>query len=338
MRSEVAEAARRLAAGELVAFPTETVYGLGADATSADAVAAVYRAKGRPAGHPLIVHVLDEEQARWWADLDSDAKRLIDAFWPGPLTLIVERRAGVPAYACGGEATIGLRSPAHPVARALLEAFAALGGRGVAAPSANRFGRVSPTEAAHVRDDLGDATLTILDGGPCELGLESTIVDLSRARPLVLRPGAIELARIEAALRERGRDSGRSRPSGVPPAGGATGEPRAPRAPGTLAAHYAPRTPLELVPATRLADRVEELAAAGVKVAVMSRSAPGAPVVHWECAAGDARGYAHNLYRALRALDAARADRILVEAVDTTASWAAIADRLARAEATFRER
>ncbi|HEY5632679.1 MAG TPA: L-threonylcarbamoyladenylate synthase, partial [Burkholderiaceae bacterium] len=180
MTAGIADAAKRLAAGGLVAFPTETVYGLGADATSAQAVAEVYRTKGRPAGHPLIVHVLDEAQARWWAELGRDAKRLIDAFWPGPLTLIVPRRPGAPAFACGDEPTIGLRSPAHPVARALLEAFTALGGHGIAAPSANRFGRVSPTEAAHVRADLGEARLLILDGGPCEVGLESTIVDLSR--------------------------------------------------------------------------------------------------------------------------------------------------------------
>ncbi|MGA0797463.1 MAG: L-threonylcarbamoyladenylate synthase, partial [Quisquiliibacterium sp.] len=168
----IEQAARRLIAGEAVAFPTETVYGLGADAASAQGVTAIYQIKGRPADHPLIVHVLDARQAAWWGELGDDGLRLAQAFWPGPLTLIVRRRHGVPAHACGGELTVGLRSPSHPVARQLLEAFTRLGGHGVAAPSANRFGRVSPTTAQHVADDLGDRVALIVDGGPCEVGVE----------------------------------------------------------------------------------------------------------------------------------------------------------------------
>lgn len=335
MAIDVGRAAQRLAAGGLVAFPTETVYGLGADAANPDAVAAVYRVKGRPSGHPLIVHVLDEAQARWWGELGDDAKRLIDAFWPGPLTLIVARRAGAPPHACGAESTIGLRSPAHPLARALLEAFAALGGHGVAAPSANRFGRVSPTDAAHVAADLGDADVMILDGGPCDVGLESTIVDLSRGPALVLRPGGIEASRIEAVL---GLAPGACDAAAARVArGGDAPIKAAPRAPGTLAAHYAPRTPLELVTPSRLAARIDELTAAGARLAVMSSRAPRTTVAHWEAAAREPREYGRRLYRALRALDAAHADRILVEAVATTGPWAAVADRLARAQATFKE-
>ncbi len=335
MAPDIAGAAQRLAVGRLVAFPTETVYGLGADAANADAVAAIYRVKGRPAGHPLIVHVLDEAQARWWGVLGADAKRLIDAFWPGPLTLIVARRADAPAHACGEESTIGLRSPAHPLARALLEAFAALGGHGIAAPSANRFGRVSPTDAAHVAADLADADVMILDGGPCSVGLESTIVDLSRGRARVLRPGGIESSRIEAVL---GLAPGTcdTAAAGAQPGGAAAGK-AAPRAPGTLAAHYAPRTPLELVPAQRLVERVAQLTTTGARLAVMSGQRPRAAVAHWEPAAPEPREYGRRLYRALRALDAAHADRILVEAVQTTGPWAAVADRLARAQATFEE-
>ncbi len=175
-------AARLLIEGELVAFATETVYGLGADAAQGEAVAKVYALKGRPPDHPLIVHVSDLEQARTWAQFDERALRLAGAFWPGPLTMILPRRADAPAWACGGQSSIGLRCPSHPVAQALLARFVALGGSGVAAPSANRFGKVSPTTAQHVLDDLGANAPLILDGGACEVGVESSIVDLARAR------------------------------------------------------------------------------------------------------------------------------------------------------------
>ncbi len=339
----IAEAARRLARGEVVAFPTETVYGLGADAASLQAVAAIYRIKGRPADHPLIVHVLDARQATWWGELGEAGQRLIAAFWPGPLTLIVRRRAQAPDYACGGEPSVGLRSPSHPVARTLLAAFADAGGHGIAAPSANRFGRVSPTRASHVADDLGEDVDLILDGGPCEVGVESTIVDLSRDAPVLLRPGGIEAQRIAEVLGEapRARDA------------------RAPRASGTLAAHYAPRTPLELVDGGLLAERAARLAGEGLRIGVWSRApaTPGATIPaakpgeagqpapharlpghwHWESQPADPERFARELYDTLRRLDALGLQRLLVERVPESPRWDAVRDRLARAAASFRE-
>lgn len=318
------EGARRLAAGEVLAFPTETVYGLGADATCAHAVQAIYRIKGRPADHPLIVHVPDVETAAWWGELGEDGLRLAAAFWPGPLTLIVRRRAEAPDHACGGEATIGLRCPAHPVALALLRAFARLGGRGVAAPSANRFGRVSPTRAEHVAADLaqhaGGALTLVLDGGPCELGLESTIVDLSRGAPVLMRPGGLTAARIEAVL---GRRLGRR-------------DAHAPRASGTLAAHYAPHTPLELVETAALPARIATLARAGLRIAAWCRTRPDASALaHWEPAEDDPVRFGRKLYASLRSLDALGLDRILVEPLPADAEWDAARDRLGRAAASF---
>ena len=316
----IEDAARRLARGEVVALPTETVYGLGADAASAEGVAAIYRIKGRPAGHPLIVHVLDAAQAAWWGELGEAGERLARAFWPGPLTLIVRRHGGAPGFACGDEPTVGLRSPAHPVARALLEALARHGGHGIAAPSANRFGRVSPTSARHVVDDLGDAVGLVLDGGDCEVGVESTIVDLSRGAAVLLRPGAITVAQLEAALGApvRGRDA------------------QAPKASGTLAAHYAPATRLELVAPERLEGRIRESGQSAARIAVWSRMRPaGASVLRWEPAPADPDDFARALYGTLRALDGAGADLILVERVPEGLSWDAVRDRLQRAAATF---
>ena len=187
----VEQAAERLAAGELVAFPTETVYGLGARADDDTAVAKVFAAKGRPTDHPLIVHVRDAAQAqRFAARWPPLAERLAAAFWPGPLTLIVPRRPGLAGAAAGGQDTIGLRCPSHPLAHALLAAAATRGVHGVAAPSANRFGRISPTTAAHVQSEFGEG-LVVLDGGPCAVGIESAIVDCSRDTPVLLRPGSL---------------------------------------------------------------------------------------------------------------------------------------------------
>jgi L-threonylcarbamoyladenylate synthase len=317
----IEQAARRLIDGEAVAFPTETVYGLGADAASAQGVASIYRIKGRPADHPLIVHVLDTEQAAWWGELGDQGRRLADAFWPGPLTLIVRRREGAPAYACGPESTVGLRSPSHPIARRLLEVFTNLGGHGVAAPSANRFGRVSPTRANHVAEDLGDEVSLILDGGPCEVGVESTIVDLSRGTPVLLRPGGIDEVQIERVLGQA---------PGAPDA-------HAPRASGTLAAHYAPQTPLELVDSDRLTARINQLLANRTSVAVWSRLRPRRTDadVHWEPAASSAQEYARELYAMLRRLDALGVGRLLIERVPDSGQWDAVRDRLARAAATF---
>jgi L-threonylcarbamoyladenylate synthase len=315
----IEDAARRLARGEAVGLPTETVYGLGADAASAEGVAAIYRIKGRPADHPLIVHVLDLEQARWWASFDATAIRLAEAFWPGPLTLILRRRPDAPAHACGGSETIGLRCPSHPVARALLAAFAGLGGHGIAAPSANRFGRVSPTRAQHVADDLGDDVGLVLDGGDCDVGLESTIIDLSRGEAVLLRPGGIPAGQLAVAL------------------GGAPKPPdaRAPRASGTLAAHYAPHTPLELVEPDRIPARLQELQPGGARIAVWSLARPSVALAWWEAMPNDAQACARVLYDTLRRLDALGADRLLVERVPADPVWDAVRDRLARAAATF---
>lgn len=313
----IEEAAQRLVDGELVAFPTETVYGLGADAASARAVASVYQLKGRPADHPLIVHVLDAAQAAWWAHWPARAQRLADAFWPGPLTLILRRRDDAPRFACGGQASIGLRAPSHPVARALLAAMAARGGHGVAAPSANRFGRVSPTRAQHVVDDLGADAPMVLDGGPCEVGVESTIVDLTRDRPVLLRPGGITVGQIEDALGE----------ALLAP------DAQAPRASGTLDAHYAPATPIELVERDEIDSRIAQLRACGERVALWTRSTVGSAAdVRLEMPA-DPVDAARALYDGLRALDRARCQRILIERVPDARVWHAIADRLRRAAA-----
>src|SRR5690606_3795458 len=239
-------AAALLKAGELVAFPTETVYGLGADATNPAAVARIFAAKGRPSNHPVIVHVRDKDDAaRWAAALPRAAHVLMDRFWPGPLTLILARAAGVPDAVTGGQDTVGLRCPDHPVAQALLQAFADAGGSGaLAAPSANRFGRISPTTAQHVASEFGDQVPLVLDAGACQVGIESTILDLSRGRPVLLRPGHVGAAELQDALGETvwlpdGRAAvqemtaqDRAADPGVP------SDTRTPRVSGALAAHY----------------------------------------------------------------------------------------------------
>jgi L-threonylcarbamoyladenylate synthase len=310
-------AAHALQLGQLVAFPTETVYGLGADAGSREAVAAIYRVKGRPTNHPLIVHVTGAEQAKRLAAWNETADRLAAAFWPGPLTLILNRLERAPGWACAGQATIGLRSPAHPVARALLQAFEGLGGLGVAAPSANRFGRVSPTRAEHVVDDLGDETPLVLDGGPCEVGVESTIVDLSRGSPALLRPGGVSAARIEPVLGQPLRRPGAA----------------APRVSGTLAAHYAPRTLVELLTAEAIDSRLAALRVRGLRVAVWSRTRPRANSEHWERVPDEPGQFARLLYDTLRRLDRTGFDRLLIERLPDEGEWAAVNDRLRRAAA-----
>jgi L-threonylcarbamoyladenylate synthase len=310
----IALAVRLLREGGLVAFPTETVYGLGADARNADAVRRIFAAKGRPEDHPVIVHVEDLRAAeRWAANMPEDARALARAFWPGPLTLIVPRADDVLDAITGGQASIGLRAPAHPVARALLAAF----GGGIAAPSANRFGHVSPTTAQHVANDLGDAVDLILDGGACDVGIESTIVSFTTATPMLLRPGGIALDAIAAVL-------------GCMPA---ARDAAAPRASGTLASHYAPRTPASLVASDALLAELAQLAERDERVAVLAfRAAPPEPFDGvWIHAPDDARDYARTLYANLRALDAANADTILIEQVPAASAWVAIRDRLARA-------
>jgi L-threonylcarbamoyladenylate synthase len=311
---EIDDAATVLKRGGLVAFPTETVYGLGADAASPDAVRRIFDAKGRPATHPVIVHLADAAQLTSWSrDVPEIAHRLAKKFWPGPLTLVLKRARSVSDVVTGGQDTVALRVPAHPVAQRLLARF----GGGVAAPSANRHGRVSATTADHVRAEFGAAVDCVLDGGETKIGIESTIIDLSGRSAALLRPGWITAAEIETAL---------GSPLAVPAAD-------APRAPGTLAAHYAPRTPLTLAEDDLVLELAASLARQGKRVAVLARSErrPLTQGLEWTVAPADAAGYAHALYAGLRRLDAAGCDAIIVERPPQSPEWAAINDRLARA-------
>jgi len=320
-------AAQALRRGELLGLPTETVYGLAADADNPSAVAQIFATKGRPAQHPLIVHVAGQSAIAHYASaLAPYAQQLLDAFWPGPLTIIVPRLAHAAAVAAGGQDSIGLRCPAHPVARAVLAACQRLEHpiHGIAAPSANRFGRISPTTAAHVAAELG-AALLVLDGGACPVGIESTIVDCTRAQPVLLRPGAITRSDIARACGMRALS-----PSELP--GGNT----TPRAPGTLAAHYAPRATLRLMDAGQLRTALDILGADARHVAVYHRSAlpPHAAPAQRRTMPADAPSAARDLFAALRALDADGIRLIWVETPPTTSAWEAVRDRLQRAAAT----
>lgn len=329
------QAASRLCAGELVAFPTETVYGLGARADNDTAVAAIFAAKGRPTDHPLIVHVADAAHAQAFAaEWPALAQRLAAAFWPGPLTLIVPRRASIATVAAGGQPTIGLRCPAHPLAHTLLLECARRGVPGIAAPSANRFGRISPTTAAHVIDEFGGA-VTVLDGGACTVGIESAIVDCSRGAPVLLRPGALTREALTAA------------------AGQALREPdaEAPRSSGTLESHYAPRAALRLMPARALSDALAVWTDARAAAGRFQGAAPVLAVysrtVRAPRAASDlglvarampdsARAAAFELFAVLRELDALGVALIWVEQPPPGSDWDGVRDRLERAAAAGR--
>lgn len=307
MSDQIARAAQILRAGGLVAFPTETVYGLGADASSAAAVARLYAAKGRPADHPVIVHFAEAESAFTWAREVSDgARKLAAKFWPGPLTMILKRSSRAGDFVTGGQDSVGLRVPSHPVAQALLKAF----GGGVAAPSANLFGNVSATTASHVRDELKPDL--VLDGGASEVGIESTIVDLSGDTVVLLRPGGITKAQLQAHVDVKEKQAG------------------SPRHSGGLERHYAPRTPAMLVPPHALDA---EIARRGASVAVLAFSRPDERVDYWIRAPREPAGYARQLYAALRELDGAGCERILIETPPETEEWNAIHDRLKRAAA-----
>jgi L-threonylcarbamoyladenylate synthase len=311
---EIEAAVAILRTGGLVAFPTETVYGLGADASNPQAVGKIFQVKGRPSTHPVIVHLADAVQlANWAREIPERARRLAKQFWPGPLTIILKRARGVSDVVTGGQDTVALRVPSHPVAQQLIAGF----GGGIAAPSANRHGRVSATTAEHVRHEFGAAVDWVLDGGEAQVGIESAIVDLSGASPTLLRPGWITAAEIERALKM---------PLATPAADG-------PRAPGTLAAHYAPRTPLMVIEGDLLVGLAATLTRQGKKVAALAFSAarPLAAGVSWTVAPRDAAAYAHALYANLRRLDESGCDAIIVEKPPQTAEWAAINDRLARA-------
>ncbi len=311
---DAALAARVIAAGGLVAFPTETVYGLGADAESAAAVRRVFAAKGRPADHPLIVHAADADVLdRYGAEVSPLARRLADAFWPGPLTLVVTRGPRVSDAVVAGLDGVGLRVPSHPLAAELLR----LVGRGVAAPSANRYGRTSPTEAAHVVADLGDAVDVVLDGGPSDVGVESTIIDARGDRAIVLRAGGVPLERIAEAA---GHDVVR-------------GEHGPSRAPGMREAHYSPLARVELVSAAQLPQRVEARRAAGLAVCVIAQDPPRMPGTRILVPAPGDDGYAHDVYRLLRQADAVGADVVLAVPPPDAGLGTAVGDRLRRAAA-----
>ena len=317
---EVRQAAQALSRGELIGLPTETVYGLAADALNPKAVAAIFRAKGRPADHPLIVHVSDPAQVAFFASsVPVFASRLMAAFWPGPLTLILPRLAGLADSAAGGHATIALRCPSHPMALALLQAALDLGVQGVAAPSANLFGRVSPTTAAHVREAFSE--LLVLDGGACDIGIESTIVDCSRGYPMLMRPGMLSQSQLSAAC-------------GVQVLSAAShladpGPQTSPASPGTLVSHYAPRARLRLLSAEQMASR---LPTAGDSLAVWARSSLAIPSgVRCLSMPTDAASCAHDLFAQLRAMDALGVQEIWVETPPLGEAWDGVRDRLKRA-------
>jgi L-threonylcarbamoyladenylate synthase len=322
---QILAAARALEQGALVGFPTETVYGLGADAENIEAVANIYKAKGRPSNHPVIVHVAPEADISYWVqEIPAPAQALIDAFWPGPLTLILKRAEHIPDAVSGGQDSIGIRCPSHPVAQALLRAFKN-GKGGVAAPSANKFGHVSPTKAEHVIEEFpaeiaSGMIAAVLDGGQSDVGIESTIVDMSRLAthgPVLLRPGHISALQLEQVL------------------GMAVNAPdqAAPRASGTLEAHYAPSTPVAMVAVEELESVISRLLSAGKRVAVMAYQphTSNAQLQAWRQLNNDPISYAHDLYADLRELDHVQADIILVEALPSTRDWQGVADRLRRA-------
>ena len=320
--ASIAAAAQALRSGALLGLPTETVYGLAADASSDAAVAKIFAAKGRPSDHPLIVHVADASGIAHFASaVPAFAQALVDAFWPGPLTLILPRRAGVASAAPGAQGSVGLRCPAHPVALAVLRACAAEGVWGVAAPSANRFGRVSPTTAAHVQSEFGD-DLLVLDGGACSVGIESTIVDCTRGAAVLLRPGAITRAQIEAACGQRLLSKEEL-------------EAHTPRASGTLLAHYAPSAPVRLMDAAALQAAWDARSADAPALAIYAR----APLQHGTAPAtlhampASAKATAAELFAQLRQFDEQGAYEIWIETPPGTPDWEGVRDRLQRAAA-----
>lgn len=356
--TDIDAAARRLVSGGLVAFPTETVYGLGADAENPAAIAGIYAAKGRPSDHPVIVHLAPgADLAHWAKDIPDMAYALVDAFWPGPLTLILRRADHIPNAVSGGQDTIGLRCPSHPVAQQLLAHFARLKGGhgGVAAPSANKFGQVSPTTADHVRaefPELDGSRLIVLDGGAAQVGIESTILDVSRfgkgMPPVLLRPGRISAAQIADVI-------------GAMPSLQAGAD--APRVSGSLKAHYAPHTPLALLTRAKLESWAHSLAAQGMwvvamgfgrapagfvaadlkprqKIQVVGQATPDKVFgdnarLLWVQAPDEPNAYAHALYAQLRAIDALGAGQIMLERPPETEAWRAVNDRIGRAAAAF---
>lgn len=322
---EIEKAAALLRKGNLVAMPTETVYGLGADAGNRQALELLYRIKGRPSNHPVIVHLHDHEQMLEWAiEIPDKAWQLAEALWPGPLTMVLKRAGSVLDQVTGGQDTVALRVPNHPVALALLKEFKG----GVAAPSANRFGQLSPTKAQDVRNELGDSVSMILDGGDCLVGIESTIVDLSTDTLRVLRPGMVLPSDIEEILSER-VVLHESTDSTV-----TNSTQRVPRTSGSLASHYAPKTPVNLVSKDMLPDRIKTLSTQK-KISVLSFSPRESGTdTPWVVAPEDAFEYARCLYSNLRILDSLATELILVESAPDTEEWSGVRDRLKRADSS----
>ncbi len=311
-QTEIEEAVETLRAGDLVVFPTETVYGLGANAADPAAVRKIFQVKGRPTDHPVIVHLDNPRYLhRWVSDMPVSAEKLAAAFWPGPLTLILPKAEKVNDVVTGGQDSIGIRVPSHPIAQQLLTAF----GGGIAAPSANRFGRLSPTKPEHVRDELGTAIQVILDGGESPIGLESTIVSCLGNEARLLRPGFITRSQLEQVV-------------GKLAVGGAV-----PRVSGDRRLHYAPSTPLAIVASDDLERYAGEFVARQEKVAVLAMRPPldTQRNMTWINAGKKPDAYAHNLYNHLRTLDSAGCVRILVQELPAGERWAAILDRLQRA-------
>lgn len=313
----IKQAAQLLRAGNLVAFPTETVYGLGADASNPTAVGEIFKAKGRPADHPLIVHIADVDRLSDWAEtVPESALKLAEHFWPGPLAMILPRHHRVPLAVTGGQQTVGVRAPNHPVALALLTEF----GGGIAAPSANRYCRISPTQATHVEEELGNRVDMILDGGPCQVGVESTIIDLSTATPRLLRPGQISVEAIESILQTR---------IDIPNAQ-QTGDIRAP---GMLDIHYAPTTPAFRCSSEELAGQIQMRISANQTIGVLTyrSNVTAHKLLHNIHLSDQPHHYARHLYAALRELDHQKTHILLIEQPPITEAWRAINDRLKKA-------
>ncbi len=317
---EIETAVQALRDGELVAFPTETVYGLGANAQNPAAVRKIFEAKGRPKAHPVIVH-LDSPRFlhRWVREVPDIATKLAERFWPGPLTMVLPRATNVHDIVTGGQDTVAIRVPAHPMAQQLLTAF----GGGIAAPSANRYGRLSPTRAEHVRDELGDAIRIILDGGECQIGLESTIIQCDGEQVRLLRPGAVTAGQLRTVVGELLQGSNLE----------------SPRVPGSTPSHYAPTTPMMIVQAGEIDAQASALSEGGRRIAVLAQRLPlrSHKYVTWVNAGRRPDQYAHDLYANLRTLDKAGCHQILVQDVPQDERWDAIRDRLTRAASSISE-
>jgi L-threonylcarbamoyladenylate synthase len=317
---DIETAVQVLRDGELVAFPTETVYGLGANAKNPSAVRKIFDAKGRPTTHPVIVH-LDSPRFlhHWVREVPEPAARLAEQFWPGPLTMVMPRASNVHDILTGGQDTIAVRVPAHAMAQQLLTAF----GGGIAAPSANRYGRLSPTRAEHVRDELGDAVSFVLDGGECQIGLESTIVAFEGGRVRLLRPGAITAGQIREVMGELLLGPNL----------------QTPRVPGSTLSHYSPHTPMTIVPTGQIDAQAAALSEGGRRIAVLAQRLPlkAHSYVTWVNAGRRPEQYGRALYTNLRALDKAGCHRILVQEVPRDERWDAIRDRLQHAASGIAE-